>query len=105
MALGATVRLAPLLMKLFPMFEPLLPSYVSFRLRRLFRRWKEQGMILSYRTRTTRMGRLHYKVSVDLDLTSEQAQMILREASARIVLALPRNDEEVIEWLRRRKVT
>jgi hypothetical protein len=105
MALSVTVRLVPLLLKLFPLFEPLLPSYISLRLRRLFRRWKEQGMILSYRTRTTRMGKLHYKVSVDLDLTSEQAQMMLKEASTRIMLTLPRNGEEVIEWLMKRKVT
>lgn len=105
MALTVTVGLVSLFAKLFPLFEPLLPSYISFRLRRLFRRWKKQGMILDYRTRTTRMGKLHYKVSVDLDLTSEQTRMILKEASTRIVLALPRNSEEVIEWLKRRKVT
>lgn len=105
MAFGPRWRLASFLLKLFPLFEPLLPSYISLRLRRLFRRWKRQGMILGYRTRTTRMGKLHYKVSVDLDLTPEQAKIILKQASARIALALPRNSEEVIEWLKRRKVT
>lgn len=92
------------LARLFPALEPLLPSYVSFALRRRLRRWKKDGLILGYKTKTKRMGKLHYRVSVDLDVTPAQAKVVFKEATDRVARLFPWNVEEVIEWLKRRRV-
>ena len=34
---------------------------------------KQQGKISEYNAQTRRLGRFHYKIDVDLDLTGEQA--------------------------------
>jgi len=42
-------------------------------------------LIDDYRVKTKRIGKFHYKVEVDLDLTSKQADWMLRDALVRIV--------------------
>jgi hypothetical protein len=42
-------------------------------------------LIDDYRVKTKRIGKFHYKVEVDLDLTSKEADWILRDALVRIV--------------------
>lgn len=65
----------------FPLFEPLLPRYISANVRKRLKNLKQQGVILDYKTKTRRLGKLHYKIAVDLDLTQEQMTLILRELS------------------------
>lgn len=75
---------APLLIWLFSIVEPLTPRAVSFYMARYLRKWKNRNLILGYRIRTRRLGKLHYKIIVDLDLTPEQAGRILgRTAGSR----------------------
>jgi len=74
-------RLVPLLAIAFPLFEPLLPRYISANVRKRLKNLKQQGVILDYKTKTRRLGKLHYKIAVDLDLTQEQMTLILRELS------------------------
>jgi hypothetical protein len=79
MATNAMRWLAPFLVRLFPVVEPLAPRYVSYYIRRYLRDWKSRDLILDYRTRARRLGRFHYKVVVDLYLTPNQASRVLRQ--------------------------
>lgn len=74
-------RFVPLLTRAFPLFEPLLPRYISANVRKRLKNLKQQGVILDYKTKTRRLGKLHYKIAVDVDLTQEQMTLILRELS------------------------
>ena len=60
-------------------FEPLAPRAISYYMRRRLGEWKQQGLISGYETRTRRLGKFHYKVEVDLDLTSKQTLHVLRD--------------------------
>jgi hypothetical protein len=60
-------------------FEPLAPRAFSYYMRRRLSEWKQQGLISGYRTRTRRLGKFHYKIEVDLDLTSKQTLHVLRD--------------------------
>jgi len=60
-------------------FEPLAPRAISYYMRRRLGEWKRQGLISGYETRTRRLGKFHYKIEVDLDLTSKQTLHVLRD--------------------------
>jgi hypothetical protein len=60
-------------------FEPLAPRAISYYMRRRLGEWKQQGLISGYKTRTRRLGKFHYKIEVDLDLTSKQTLHVLRD--------------------------
>jgi hypothetical protein len=60
-------------------FEPLAPRAISYYMRRRLGEWKRQGLISEYEARTRRLGKFHYKVEVDLDLTSKQTLHVLRD--------------------------
>ena len=68
-------------MKAFPILEPLVPRLISANVRKRLKSLKEQSVILDYKTRTRRLGKLHYKIAVDADLTQEQMALILKELS------------------------
>jgi len=53
--------------------EPLAPPAISYFLSRRLNQLKQQGKISEYNAQTRRLGRFHYKIDVDLDLTGEQA--------------------------------
>jgi hypothetical protein len=72
-------------------FEPLAPRAISYYLARLLKRWKQQGLILAYKTRTRRLGKFHYKTQVDLELSPEQAAYILSDL-------LPNKLKSVRRW-------
>jgi len=40
-------------------------------------KWKQQKLILDYKTRTKRLGKFHYKTQIDLDLSADQTARIL----------------------------
>jgi hypothetical protein len=60
-------------------FEPLAPRAISYYITRRLSEWKQQGLISGYKTRTRRLGKFHYKIEVDLDLTSKQTLHVLRD--------------------------
>ena len=72
-------RFAPLLVTMFFAVEPLAPRYLSYYIRRYLKGWKNRGLILDYNVSTRRLGKFHYKVIVDLDLTPKQAGGILNQ--------------------------
>lgn len=81
----ATVRaFSSILAALIPVFEPISPRFISFLLRRKLKEWKNVGLIDGYRTRTKRIGKLHHRIYLDLDLTLEQANRILRDMLIRV---------------------
>jgi hypothetical protein len=80
MSTKVTATLVDLFAKLFPAVEPLTPRFVSLFLTRYLRRWKTKGSILSYKTRVKRLGKLHYRIDVDIDVTEKQAEIALKRA-------------------------
>jgi len=98
-------RFVPLFAIAFPLFEPLMPRYISANVRKRLKSLKQQGVILDYKAKTRRIGKLHYKIAVDVDLTPEQAKRILRDLSDQARRTLCIGPREVMLWLKRRKVT
>ncbi len=58
-------------------FEPLAPTAITIALNRQLHRYKEAGIIGNYKTKTKRLGKFHYRVVIDLDLTGMQAIHLL----------------------------
>jgi hypothetical protein len=58
-------------------FEPLAPRAISYYLTRTLKEWKKQGLISEYKAKTRRLGKFHYKIEINFDLTSNQALHIL----------------------------
>ena len=76
---GAGERIFRQLMEFILVFEPLAPRAISYYMGRRLSEWKRQGLITGYKTRTRRLGKFHYKIEVDLDLTSKQTLHVLRD--------------------------
>jgi len=72
-------RFFSLLVRFGFIFEPISPRFVSFFLGRKLKEWKNKRLIDDYKTKTRRIGKFHYKIDMDLDLTPEQAKSILRK--------------------------
>jgi hypothetical protein len=53
-------------------FEPLAKYGISYYLKGQLKKYAEEGAISKYKLRTTRLGKWHYRIEVDLDLTSGQ---------------------------------
>jgi hypothetical protein len=70
-------QFVPLLMIAFPILEPLLSRYISASMRKRLKSMKQRGTILDYKTKTRRLGKMHYKIAVDVDLTREHMVLIL----------------------------
>ena len=68
-----------LLARFILIFEPISPRFVSFLVGRKIKEWKNKGLIDQYKTKTKRIGKFHYKIYFDVDLTPEQASRILRD--------------------------
>jgi len=66
-------RLFGVLLRLAFAFEPLAPPAISFYLSRRLNELKDRGIIGNYKTRARRLGKFHYTVQIDMDLTGEQA--------------------------------
>ncbi|MCW4000667.1 MAG: hypothetical protein NWE93_10545 [Candidatus Bathyarchaeota archaeon] len=58
-------------------FEPLAPTAISVYLNQQLHRYREGGIIGDYKTHTKRLGKYHYRVEIDLDLTGMQATHLL----------------------------
>jgi hypothetical protein len=72
-------RLFSLLVRFGFVFEPISPRFISFFLGRRLKEWKNKRLIDDYKTKTRRIGKFHYKIDMDLDLTPEQAKSMLRK--------------------------
>ena len=53
--------------------EPFAPPAISYYVSRRLDQFRQQGLIGDYKAKTSRLGKFHYKVEVDMDLTGEQA--------------------------------
>jgi len=71
-------RFYSLLVRFVFVLEPISPRFVSFLLGKKLKEWKNKQLISGYKTKTKRIGKFHYKIDMDLDLTSEQARSILQ---------------------------
>lgn len=65
------------LLKVAFAFEPLAPTAITVLMNQQLHRYKEAGIVCNYKTRTKRLGRYHYRVVMDLDLTGKQAVHLL----------------------------
>lgn len=70
-------RFTGLLIRLAFFFEPLAPPAISYFLSRRLNEWKKRGLISAYKTQTTRLGKFHYKIEVDLDVNQKQTDQII----------------------------
>jgi len=84
MAAEISIRLSRLLMRAAFVFEPLTPRLLSLYMGRTFRKWKQQNLILGYKTRSKRLAKYHYKTQIDLNLSSEQTAYLLDKLTRKI---------------------
>ena len=71
---GIAVRV---LLRVVFVFEPLAPTAITVLMNRQLHRFKESGAIGDYKTRTKRLGKFHYRIELNLDLTGMQAVHLL----------------------------
>jgi len=71
-------RFFSFLVRIAFILEPISPRFVSFFLGRKLKEWKNKRLIGDYKTKTRRIGKFHYKIDMNLDLTPEQTREILR---------------------------
>jgi hypothetical protein len=72
--IGSAVRV---LMRVAFVFEPLAPTAITVLMNQQLHRFKEAAEIGNYKTRTKRLGKYHYRIVMDLDLTGMQAVHLL----------------------------
>jgi hypothetical protein len=65
------------LMRVAFVFEPLAPPAITVLMNQQLHRFKEAGAIGDYKTHTKRLGKYHYRIEMDLDLTGMQAVHLL----------------------------
>jgi hypothetical protein len=72
--MGAVVRVFT---KIALEFEPLAPTAINLIVNRQMHHYKQRGIVTNYKTHTKRLGKYHYKIEMDLDLTGRQAFHLL----------------------------
>ena len=65
------------LLRVVFVFEPLAPTAITVLMNQQLHRFKETGSIGDYKTHTKRLGKYHYRIEIDLDLTGIQAVHLL----------------------------
>lgn len=58
-------------------FEPLAPTAITVLIRQQLNRFKEGGIIDDYEAHTKRLGKYHYRIYLDIDLTNTQTVNLL----------------------------
>jgi len=58
-------------------FEPLAPTAITVLMNQQLHKFKESGAIGNYKTKTKRLGKYHYRIELDLDVTGMQAIHLL----------------------------
>ena len=72
--IGSAIRV---LLRVVFVFEPLAPTAITVLMNQQLHRVKEAGAIGDYKTKAKRLGKFHYRIEVDLDLTGMQAVHLL----------------------------
>ena len=83
MAARVTEGFVQLFIDLFSILEPVAPPFMSLYFRRQLRRWRNAGLISGYSSGIKRVGRLHYVITADLELTQKQADGLLTRILSR----------------------
>jgi len=65
------------LLRVVFVFEPLAPTAITILMNQQLHRFKEAGSIRNYKAKTKRLGKYHYRIEIDLDLTGMQAIHLL----------------------------
>jgi len=65
------------LLRVVFVFEPLATTAITILMNQQLHRFKGAGAIGNYKTKTKRLGKYHYRIEVDLDLTGMQAVHLL----------------------------
>lgn len=73
-------------------FEPLAPTAITFYVSRELGKLKAQGYVADYRVKTKRIHRFHYRIFLDVDVTSAQVHYVLGHL-------LPRRIKFLRRWL------
>jgi hypothetical protein len=61
------------LLRIVFVFEPLAPTAIMLLINQQLKRFKDSGVIGSFKTKTKRLSKYHYKIEIDLDLSGVQA--------------------------------
>ena len=72
-------RMFSVLLRAAFIFEPLAPTAITYYLSRRLKELKNQGLVSRFKARTRRLGKFHYKIEIDLDLSSLQASHLLHD--------------------------
>ena len=65
------------LLRVIFVFEPLAPTAITILMNQQLHKFKDAGRIGNYKTKTKRLGKFHYRIEIDLDLTGMQAVHLL----------------------------
>ncbi|MGA2522737.1 MAG: hypothetical protein ABSF65_01140 [Candidatus Bathyarchaeia archaeon] len=58
-------------------FEPLAPTGITILMNQQLHKFKESGAIGDYKTKTKRLGKFHYRIEINLDVTGMQTVHLL----------------------------
>jgi hypothetical protein len=58
-------------------FEPLAPTAIALVMHEQLHRYRDGGIISDYKTHTKRLGKYHYRIEIDLEVTGMQAAHLL----------------------------
>ena len=67
--IGSTIRV---LFRAALVFEPLAPTAITLLVKQQLHRYRETGAIGKYKAHTKRLGKFHYRIVIDLELTGIQ---------------------------------
>jgi len=68
---------ARVLLRVAFVFEPLAPTAITVLMNQQLHRFKESGAIGNYKTHTKRLGKFHYRIEMNLEVTGMQAIHLL----------------------------
>jgi hypothetical protein len=91
-ALAFSPRMMRFLFSLALAFEPLAPTAISYYISRSLRTWKQQGLINDYKIHAQRLGKIHYRVIVDLEVNKNQVHHFFAHV-------LPKRSKILGRWL------
>jgi hypothetical protein len=68
---------ARVLLRVAFVFEPLAPTAINVLMNQQLHRFKESGAIGNYKTHTKRLGKFHYRIEMNLEVTGMQTIHLL----------------------------
>jgi hypothetical protein len=77
-------RFQSFLVKFGFFFEPVASPFLSLFLKRQLGKWKKNKSISDYEAKVRRVGKFHYNIEMNIDLTPEQSKGVLRNLIAEI---------------------